>query len=107
MEYRRSVRRRLVQAVTLASPRVGAVSANMRDVSLGGMFVETNPIDLPHNAPITVSFRLPRGEHFHINAMVVRRAPTGAGLMFLRMETGVIRSLSDALSRYGAPGPKE
>jgi hypothetical protein len=33
--------------------------------------------------------------------MVVRRAPSGAGLMFLHMETDVIRALSSALSQYG------
>ena len=107
MEHRRSVRKRLLQSVTLSSPRIGAVPAKMRDLSLGGMFVETNTIDLPPNAPITVSFRLPHGERFRVDAMIVRRAPAGAGFMFLRMQTDVIRSLSDALSRYGAPGPTE
>jgi hypothetical protein len=85
----------------------------MRDVSLGGTFVETGTFVLPFSSRVVVSFRPPgvkRGG-FRLDAMVVRRVSTGMGLMFLQMETEVIRALSAALSKYsgrdsgrGGPG---
>jgi hypothetical protein len=111
MEHRRSVRKRLRQRVTLDAPHIGSVAVKTRDLSLGGAFVETDSFVLPFNARVVVSFKLPHREPssgFRVDAMVVRRAPTGAGLMFLRMETDVIHALSHALSQYGGlgPGPK-
>jgi hypothetical protein len=104
MEHRRSARARLRQHITLEVPRVGTVATKACDMSLGGVFVETNSFVLPGNARVVISFKLPHSKRknpFRVDAMVVRRAPSGAGLMFLHMETDVIRALSSALSQYG------
>ena len=103
MELRRSARKPLRQQVGLEASRGTSLSARTRDLSLGGLFVESGALVLPPNTPVTVSFNIDCDgeEHtFHLNATVVRRAPGGMGLMFLQMEPGVIRALSDALARH-------
>jgi len=102
MEKRRSSRRLLRREVGLESSRGGAHTAHTRDMSLGGMFVETDPQNLPPNASVTVSFTLPNGKQnvFVLEAAVVRRAPNGLGLMFLRMAPDAIRDLSEALAAH-------
>jgi hypothetical protein len=109
MDSRMSARKPLHERVTLNSPRIGSVSANTRDVSLGGMFVETGALVLPPNAAVDVSFWIADNsssrETFNLKAMVVRRQSNGAGLMFVQMETDVIRTLSSALSRYNPERP--
>jgi hypothetical protein len=105
MDRRSYERKHLRHAATLHAPRSGALVATMRDLSLGGMYVETGPAGLPQNSAVKVSFALPdSGSHesFTLEAVVVRRGRDGSGLMFVRMEQDVIRALSDALSRYGA-----
>jgi PilZ domain-containing protein len=104
MEHRRSSRKPLRERIGLDTSRSGAaLSAYTRDVSLGGMFVETRSLVLPPNTSVTVSFDLGNSGEvhtFHLNATVVRRAPEGLGLMFLQMEPDVIRTLSNALARH-------
>lgn len=106
MDSRKSSRKPLRQYVNLESARIGPVSARSRDVSLGGMFVETGALMLPPNADVAVSFNLRHSggqEAFHFLATVVRRVPEGAGLMFLQMDADAIRTLSDALSQNQRP----
>jgi len=104
MDRRWSARKRIRQRAVLEAPNIGLIVADMHDASLGGTFVDTNSVVLPHNAPVVVDFKIPRGgrnESFRLDAIVVRRSSTGAGLMFLHMAPAVIRALSDALSQYG------
>src|SRR5688572_5820020 len=101
MELRRSSRKSLRQEIGLDSSRASPTSAYTRDLSLGGVFVETGALVLPPNTPVSVSFSLRRDgeEHtFHLSATVVRRETGGMGLMFLHMDPDVIRALSDALA---------
>lgn len=105
MDRRWSARKRIRQCATLEAPNIGPIVADMHNASLGGTFVDTNSVVLPHNAPVVVEFKIPRSgrkESFRLDAIVVRRTSTGAGLMFLHMTSAVIRALSEALSQYGA-----
>jgi hypothetical protein len=105
MDRRSYERRRLHEAATLQSPRSGSLVATMRDLSLGGMYVETGPAGLSQNSTVRVSFNLPEAqghEPLTLDAVVVRRGRDGSGLMFVRMDQDAIRALSDALSRHGA-----
>ena len=106
MEQRRSSRKLLRQPVGIEVPRNGSLSAVSRDLSLGGMFVETESRALLANASVTVSFSLPhngRPTAFRLDAAVVRCTPNGMGLMFLQMPADVIRALSDALAERREP----
>jgi hypothetical protein len=74
----------------------------MRDISLGGLFVEADATVLPLNAPVSVVFDLPagkRGGGYCMQAMIVRHAPSGVGLMFLEPDVNVIFSIRETL--YG------
>src|SRR5687768_13389183 len=101
MEHRWNARKSLTGEVIIECPRIGRVRAMMRDVSVGGMFVETRSGVLPLNAPVMVGFRLPARESeggYHLHAMIVRRAGRGAGLMFLDLGTGTAEALREELN---------
>lgn len=100
MEHRWSARKPITGNVIVECPRVGLVRAVMRDVGLGGMFVENSTVNLPLNAPVSVIFDLPesgRGDGYCLQAMIVRRNANGAGIMFLDPEPDVLRSMRTAL----------
>ena len=102
MEHRWSARRPVIGNVIVECPRIGLVRAALRDVSLGGMFIETKAVVLPLNAPVSVVFDLPAddgNEGYCLQAMIVRHASGGAGIMFLDPGGEVVRSMRDAL--YG------
>jgi hypothetical protein len=100
MEHRWSVRKPQRCPVVVDTPRHGRVAAKLHDIGIGGMFIETDDITLPLNTTVNVAFTLPREpyrEDFRLPAMVVRHAPTGAGVMFLDIEVDTLRALRHAL----------
>jgi hypothetical protein len=101
MEHRWSVRTSVSRGVVVECPRMGQVQASLRDVSLGGAFIETGSVTLPLDAPIALWFVGSR-EHC-VEAMVVRLTAKGAGLMFLESETELAESLQDLLFDPSAP----
>lgn len=109
MEHRWSARRPVTGNVVVECPRIGLVRAALRDVSLGGMCVETNAVVIPINAPVSVVFDLESDEQregYCLQAMVVRHTSRGAAIMFLDPEASVVRSMRDVL--YGGidTGPR-
>jgi hypothetical protein len=104
MEHRCSKRNPIQHSVVVDSPRLGLTSADAGNISLDGMFVHTDGSNFPLNTPVFVAFDISTGTHhddFGLEAMVVRRTPSGVGLMFLEMETAIRRTLQTAL--YSAP----
>ncbi len=102
MEHRWSARKQVPGSVVVECPRVGLVRAVLRDVSLGGMFIETNSAVLPLNAPVSVVFDLTAKNHrggYCLQGMVVRHKSNGAGIMFLDPEAEALRSMRESL--YG------
>jgi len=78
----------------------------MRDVSLSGMFVETGPMVLPLNAPVSVVFNIPSDSSdsdYCLQAMIVRHTAKGAGIMFLDPDTDTIHAMRSKLYA-DAPG---
>ncbi len=105
MEHRWSARRFLGGEVTVSHPRYGIIRALLRDISLGGMLVETGRVELPVNTPVVVSFMLQNGDrsnHHRLHSMVVRTTDNGAALMYLDSSADTIRPLRQML--YGLPG---
>lgn len=100
MEHRWSVRKPHQCSVIVDCPRGGLAAAQLRNIGVGGMFVETGKVDLPLNSLVNVAFALGRDEsreEFCLSAMVVRRTDRGAGIMFLESEPDMLRSLHRAL----------
>src|SRR5207247_10487748 len=82
MKHRWSTRKSVAGSVILECPRNRLVRAAMRDVSLGGMFVEMSSVVLPLNAPVSVVFDLSTGDRrgsFCLEAMIVRHTGDGVG----------------------------
>lgn len=108
MEHRWSSRKPVSGSVVVECPRIGLVRAALRDISLGGMFVESSAVVFPLNAPVSVVFDLPTGgrrEGYCLPAMVVRHTSNGAGIMFLEPEAEVVRAMRSTL--YGEMMPQE
>jgi PilZ domain len=95
MEHRCSIRIPSALDAIVNCRRVGVVHAKVKDVGLGGMFIETGSIALRLNMPVEVAVRVSEnGAHrlVRLRALVVWTGPRGAGLM--------LRSFDDAI--YGA-----
>lgn len=85
----------------MESPR-GSIFARATDIALEGMFLETGGVALALYTPITVGFRFGDAtvqNEFRLPAMVVRRASSGVGVLFLEMPSDVTEALHDALYR--------
>jgi len=105
MEHRWSNRRSMNGEATLSHPRYGLIRGVVRDISIGGMFVETDSVELPVNTPLIVSFQLHNGsqsDHYRLHAIVVRASDEGAALMYLDSSVDTVRPLRQML--YGPPG---
>lgn len=86
MEHRCATRRPFACDVVLSYRALGFVQGRARDLSMGGMYVETGCIQLPVNAVVEASFML---EHetgqmgsCSTQAMVIHTKEGGSGLMF-------------------------
>lgn len=101
MEHRWSLRKTLQRPVLLSSPQHGTLSARMRDIGLGGMYVETDGPIPPLNALVSVSFGLGEWPHeFCLRGLVVRRTASGAGIMFIETAPEVSAALRRALYQH-------
>jgi len=100
MEHRWSVRQPQQCPVVVDTVRAGTVAAKLRDIGIGGMFVETNDDGLVLNTTVNVAFSLGgenERENFRLPAIVVRHMSHGAGIMFLDIEIETLRLLRRAL----------
>lgn len=102
MEHRWSVRKPYECCVAISAVQIGSGIGVMRNIGLGGTFVETGGLLLPVNAPVHLGFVLVDDDDalenpFRLHGMVVRRADTGVGIMFLETAPDVLQSLRRAL----------
>jgi hypothetical protein len=99
MEHRCSIRMPIKFDAVIHCRRVGTVPATIRDVGLGGMFVETGSTVLHPNTPVDVTTRVPENgaDKLHrLRAWVVWTGRCGAGLMLRSFDDTtevVLRSL--------------
>ncbi len=98
---------RLPQVLDVAFYRKGVAPLHVmsRDISLGGMFVETVPTEVEIDTPVIVGFTLRTGErvsHHRLPASIVRVAKDGVGLMYQRFESDTVRVMREML--YGNGG---
>ena len=89
IEHRWSERKPIAMEVCIHHPSAGEVTATTRDISLEGMFVETNATELPINTEVEVSFATlgENGREQHrVSAYVVHRNEAGVGLMLRHVD---------------------
>ena len=101
MEHRYAGRKDLRLGVSVALPRLGLVKGYTSDISLGGMFVETDCVAMPVNALVTVSFQPDEDNPmvcFHARAMVVHQRACGFGLMFDELTPHCSRALRNLIA---------
>lgn len=103
MEHRWSERRPACCPVRFTYPQSGRrVQGVARNISLGGMFIETGPDTPPVGALIELSFSFDAGAdtvHSHVLGQVVHTTPQGAGVMFCDLGVPLVRTLREAI--YG------
>lgn len=96
MEHRYTERKPVDFSVVVSCPRVGLFRGLARDVSLGGMRVQSDCVLMPLHAPVIVSFQPdPESPHKCVQAqgMVVHQQGTVFGLMFDDLEPASIEAL--------------
>lgn len=100
MEHRWSTRKPYQCSVIVDSASQGRIAVRLRNIGMGGMFVDTGGIALPLNALVHVVINLGRTDDrrdFRLPAMVVRRHSNGAGIMFLETDGPTLGALRSAL----------
>ncbi|MCW8889405.1 MAG: PilZ domain-containing protein [Sedimenticola sp.] len=105
MDHRNSPRRPVTLYTMLNYPSLGLVRGCIRDVGMGGMFVDIGRIQLPVNATLEVSLMFgssPMKTPLQIEAIVVRCAEQGVGLMFDELDSEIRYALSHLV--FGAAG---
>ena len=79
--------RNLVQAeVILHSPRIGVIRTNTRDLSYGGMRLETRLANLGKNCHLRATFVIRQGGeiiHQSIDSRIIHTDSQGCGVMFV------------------------
>ena len=100
MDSRLHVRRPVDLAAVISYPQVGIFSVRTRNVSVGGMLVETGAVSLPRGEDINVCFHFEQGETDCLcstQAQVVHATVSGAGLKFLALDTDSREALNGLL----------
>jgi hypothetical protein len=99
MEQRWSPRQAIRLNLVLYHTEMGLLRCQTRDLSSEGLFVETNGVHLPIEAPVDLDFVLPDNgaSHLHrIRAKVVRNNGEGCGLIFREFTPAVSNFLAAA-----------
>lgn len=98
MEHRWNVRTPVSLNVIVDSPGAGIIRGRTKDLSFGGMYVETAPsVAVDKHSVVDVSIPIV-GQVHNAAALVVRTGPTGFGLMFTDFQLDTFNML-DALFR--------
>jgi len=97
VEHRNSPRRPVTLYTMLNYPSLGLVRGCIRDIGMGGMFVDIGRIQLPVNATLEASLMLGASGlkcHMQVEAIVVRCAERGVGLMFDELDNEIRQALN-------------
>ena len=100
MEHRWSMRKPITNSVMLKGTPFGVIQVSARDISLGGMYVDTGKKPLHLNATVDLAFMVSGDNERQVcvvPAVVVRTTDEGAGLMFQRFAPSTFRLLGSLL----------
>lgn len=99
-ERRLGPRRQLALEVMLNHRRLGLQLCHTRDISLEGLFVETNEFELRMNARVELVLKIPanaKPKHHRVKAKVVKVEKHGATLIFYKLDESTYTALVDLL----------
>lgn len=100
MEHRWSMRKPIANSVMLKGTPFGVIQVRAKDISLGGMYVDTGKKPLNINASVDLAFTVTEESERKVcvvPAVVVRTTDEGAGLMFHRFAPSTFRLLGSLL----------
>ncbi len=97
MEKRWSLRKSIQLDVVLHHDTAGAIKCKTHDISLEGMFIETDNRTLPVDDTVYLDFILTDGGNklHHIRAKVIRTTDKGMGVMFREFNPRISHFLRD------------
>lgn len=100
MEHRWSMRKPITSSVLLKGTPFGVIQVRAKDISLGGMYIDTGRKPLHVNATVDLAFMDAEESEQQVcvvPAVVVRATDEGAGLMFQRFAPSTFRLLGSLL----------
>jgi hypothetical protein len=106
MEHRYTERKPMNLSVVVACPRVGLFRGTIRNLSLGGMYVESGCVVMPLHAPVVVSFQADPDkpvQAIEAQGMVVHQRGNAFGLMFDELDPGISQSLRELMVCLSEP----
>ena len=108
IDLRRHPRVKLESEVTFSKKGTkDAMRGSARDISLGGMFIETD-FPLAHNTELTVNVLVPgQAAPFAIPAIVRWQAPDGMGVQFGLIGARETHAITEAIARHAPSGMRE
>lgn len=97
MEKRWSMRKEIQLDVVLHHDSAGVIKCKTRDISLEGMFIETESSILPVDEQVYLDFILQNDNNklHHIRAKIVRTTDNGMGVMFREFNPRISHFLRD------------
>lgn len=99
-EHRWSTRRQITFEAVIHYPALGLVRSEVKNISFGGVCIETGVISLSPNTAVDVTVRVRRrgtDAVFHLPAWVVWARSDRAGLMFRPFDDTTYAALQEAL----------
>lgn len=103
-ELRRHPRKPLRTPLAVVGPDGARLEGHSRDLSIGGMFVETSPA-LPFGTNVRVEIALPLVGTVALPAIVRWLTPQGLGLQFGLLGVRETHAITALLARSSVPGP--
>ncbi|MGA7799407.1 MAG: PilZ domain-containing protein [Gammaproteobacteria bacterium] len=100
MERRWSPRREFPSLVSIECEGVGSISCRAHDISMEGMFIESEQLPPETNAPVRAHFTVEangRTQTYSINGRVAYRTREGAGIVFREIDVNLCRQLHHVL----------
>jgi len=104
MEHRRSVRHEIELTVGIYHRGTWVGSCQTRDISSGGMFLQTQPESLKRNSLIEITFDRPGDtstRRYRLPSMVVHGTNGGIGVMFRSQNTEAHAALRQIIATKG------
>ncbi len=104
MEHRWNTRTPLELNVAVQYEKLGLITGRLRDLSLGGAFIEINAVELARHTPVDVLLPAPDGgdDYVSVPATVVRTEADGLAVQFTDFAPESIATLTSLMSEAGA-----